>query len=72
MISSEQTEARIGRRMKTSEVKLSDPFRQRRRAPPRPAPAAPAPSTITGAPSPIFCTPGDDQLFAGFSPDLTM
>ena len=61
MIRSEQTVARIGRRMKTSVNTTS---------PPRPAPAAPAPaprdgSACTGAPSPIFWMPDDDQLLAG-------
>ena len=70
MMISEQTVARIGRRMKTSEDKGY---------PPSPAGAAfglglgfaSAARIVTGEPSPIFCTPDTISLSPGFRPDLT-
>ncbi len=70
MMRREQTVARIGRRMKTSESKGYSPF------PPGAAGEAgagdaPARLTITGTPSPIFCTPATISLSPTLSPDLT-
>ena len=59
MIISEQTVARIGRRMKRSVNTTRAPGAAAGRAAPR------AGIGVTGAPSPIFCMPRDDQLVAG-------
>ena len=67
MMSSEQTVARIGRRMKTSESK------RYRASPPGAAGEAGAlgAATCTGTPSAIFCTPDVISFSPARRPDFT-